>query len=114
MPENKLISHVKDANGAIHATLVALSPTNIGIAVRRPDDACNKKRAISIAETRANIGKAPALPNRMVLVKASRFGKFSDNADVFEPLAEILEEEYYALRTRAENYFKSQSKQLDS
>ena len=108
MPENKLISHIKDERGAIHATLVALSPDQIGVAIRNPKDSCNKRLAVTVAEGRARKGTLLSrYPNRFIVRDREEFLSI-------EYLPELIDEEFYALRLRAENYFKPQPKQLGS
>ncbi len=105
MPENKLISYIKDYNGAIHATLVAIAPDKVGVTIRRPSDSVDKHHSVCIATGRAYLGEAPKLPNRRIMVKPSKRAKIRQVA-----LSELVDSEFLSLRNRAEKYFVSQVK----
>lgn len=101
MPEDKLISHIKDAHGHIHATLVATSSENIGISVRNPGDRCSKAVGVQIAYERAISGDIPVIPKRKLLAGIVGGGYWK-----YSTLLSLVDEEYFHLRARAEKYFK--------
>lgn len=94
--QKKLVVHIRDANQRIQATLVAISPTEIGVAIRNPKDMCDKKRGVHIAESRASMGVLPRVPTRFYDVGEGEM----------QYLESAIVEEYLALRDRALKYFK--------
>lgn len=93
---NKLVSHIRDNRNRIMATLVAISPDQIGISICRPTDQCNKRFAVYVATKRAELGKVPKIPNRKVLLRDNQV----------EYIESLISGEYYHLKDRAERYFK--------
>lgn len=98
----KLVVHMRDVNQRIQATLVAISPEEIGIAIRNPNDQCNKRRGVHIAESRAVLGVIPKIPTRF----------YSVGEKEQQYLESALVDEYLALQDRAKKYFKPQQSLL--
>lgn len=102
-----LVKHIRDAQNIPFATIVAVSPTNIGFAICNPKDRFNKKVGTSIAKVRANSKKAEGwefkegkVPNRYEFT--NMFGW--ETVDV--SLQEILNQELDIMQDRARRYFK--------
>lgn len=93
-----LVSYVRDYYGDARpvATIVAIGPDNIGIAICNGKDAFNKKLGRHIAEERAKTQKLTLIPNRVII---------DSNYNVV-PLCDILNEEYAKMKERAKTYFK--------
>lgn len=112
MTEKKLVKHVrvphykfnKDTlNVSVEwhpiATIVALNPNQIGVAVCHKKDRFSKRRGREIAEGRALLGKDTYdCDNR-------KFNYFENNQIVSYSLNEIIDNEILNMQFRAEKYF---------
>jgi len=65
-----LVKYVRDEKNRPVATIVALSPEHIGVAICCKKDSFNKKRGRAIAEGRAHKSTSPIIPERDGLPKA--------------------------------------------
>lgn len=101
-----IISHIKDENGQIQATLVATSLTNLGISIRNPKDPINKHLGITIAKNRAELGCEVKIPNRIIEFTWNK-GKSPTAQQIFSMLLkDVIGHEILKMRHRALKYFK--------
>lgn len=98
--ENMLVSYIWDVKGINDDTLipigcvVATDVYDIGVSICNPKDTFNKKRAKIIAKGRA---ENHTMPN--ILYRRTNAG---------EKLESVINDAMYAMKVRAEKYFKKQ------
>lgn len=78
------------------ATIVAISPELIGVAICNERDHFKKSRGIQIARARAEFGVSTKIPTRDVITEDY----------VVVPLEKVLREECEEMQKRAKKYFK--------
>lgn len=96
-----LVKHLRDAQHRPFATIVAIDRNKIGVAIcNTGKDNFNRKRGITIAKARAELGVSGKLPNRQVLLDSNIWGSDA------ETMSTIIRVEESYMRKRAEKYFK--------
>ena len=105
-----LVKHLRDGYRKPYATLVALSPSQIGLAICCPKDKFSKEMGRRIAEGRARYVNAETLsdiinqveiPNRFISV-----GKNNPGVGYF--FMDVVRPEVQKMMERAKRYFKSE------
>lgn len=106
--EKVLINHIKDINGRKIGTIVATSPTNIGIAICSPKDHFSRHFGMKIAKERAECQRE-STRNFEYLPKHGTSHVFCDSNFNEIKFHDMIGNAVERMKHRASRYFKAQS-----
>ena len=89
-----LIKHLRDGRNCPFGTIVAISPTDIGLAICSPRDRFSKKMGVKIAKGRAQTHSWTRVPNRKLI------------EELDETVLDVVNTELYIMIERSKKYFK--------